>query len=253
MVITQNIKAFHESINQELLVVKNRVENLIGDAHRGENGRYREVVLRNVISRFLPKKYSIGTGFVINGDKKVTKQIDIIIYDDSSPVLFREGDFVIVLANTVWATISVKSKITSMREVKKCIRDCEENASKIYREARENDPFFKFFNGIFVYECAVSFENLENSLKTHFFTSNLLMSRKVNNISLGKDKFLHLFSTQQSLKCYELKDLSFAYFISNILSTIDSNPIQAEHSNLYFPFYSKTPFLKFSISSTTDV
>jgi len=45
---------FQKSITKELDIVKNRVRSLIGNAHWGEEGRYKEAVLKTVINRFLP-------------------------------------------------------------------------------------------------------------------------------------------------------------------------------------------------------
>ena len=86
---------FHKSIGDELNVIRDRVRHLIGDAHWGEEGRYKEAILRNSISKFLPNQYSLGTGFVLIKDVEqaiVTSQIDIIVYDNSYPTLFKEGD-----------------------------------------------------------------------------------------------------------------------------------------------------------------
>ena len=65
-------EAFHKSINEELILVKDRVKNLIDidTNHHGEDGNYREAILRNVIKRFLPNNISVGTGFVVAKKKK---------------------------------------------------------------------------------------------------------------------------------------------------------------------------------------
>lgn len=245
--IEQDFKKFYESLNEELIAVKDRVRSLIGNANWGEDGRYREAVLKNVISKFLPKKYSIGTGFAINKDKEITKQIDIIIYDNSFPILFSEGDFVVVLADSVKAIIEVKSSIESTTTLKKIIRYCEGNAKKIEIGFAQNQ---KIFNGIFCYECRLSLDTLKNSLIDYFDLTECDIFRKVSNISLGNKIFLHVWWNQKpfSLNGYELPDLSFAYFISNLLTSLDSNLI-LENESLFFPFKSKNPFEKFSIPS----
>lgn len=46
-----NIQDFQQSITQELDVIKNRVRSLIGDAHWGEEGRYKEIILQKIIKR----------------------------------------------------------------------------------------------------------------------------------------------------------------------------------------------------------
>ena len=245
--VEQDFKKFYESINGELMSIKDRVRSLIGDANWGEDGRYREAILKNVISRFLPKKYSVGTGFVINKNKEITKQIDIIIYDNSSPVLFSEGDFVIVLASTVKAIIEVKSTITSTTELIDYIKVGEENAKKIEAIALHD----RLFNGIFCYECNLSSEVLENSLKDYFEFTESSIFRKVSNISLGNKTFLYVWWDHKpfSLKGYELPNLSFAYFISNLL--ISLNEYSPESKYLFSPLESKSPFEKFEILDTT--
>ncbi len=105
-----NPEAFHKSINEELVLIKDRVKNLIDiDVnHHGEDGNYREAILRNVIKRFLPNNISIGTGFVVSkkgSNFKRTSQIDIIIYDNTYPLLFKEGDFIITTPKNVKAII----------------------------------------------------------------------------------------------------------------------------------------------------
>lgn len=243
--VEQNIKGFHESITKELISVKDRVRSLIGDKHWGEEGRYKEAVLRNVISKFLPQGYSVGTGFVINRDKQITRQLDILVYDNSSPILFSQGDLVVVLAHTVRAIIEVKAEIHSSIDLKKAIIRSEENAEKIHSWTTKDRPLF---NGVFSYECGISYDSLKISLQEYFFGRQINFLRKVNDISLGKDKFLHLWRKDgTSLRCYELENLSFSYFISNLLTYIDSNPVPWEHNTLLFPLDSKEPFEKFTI------
>jgi hypothetical protein len=245
--VEQDFKKFYESLNNELIALKDRVRSLIGNANWGEDGRYREAILKNMISKFLPKKYSMGTGFVINKDKEITKQIDIIIYDNSSPVLFSEGDFVIVLASTVKAIIEVKSSIRDTTELREYIKVCEENAKKIEAIAL----YDRMFNGVFCYECELSSETLEHSLKDFFNFSECSIFRKVSNISLGNKKFLHVWLDHKpfSLKGYELPELSFAYFIANLL--ISLNEHSPEGRDLFSPLESKNPFEKFEIVDNT--
>ena len=244
--VEQDFKKFFESLNDELEAVKDRVRSLIGEANWGEDGRYREAVLRNIISRFLPKDCSIGTGFVINERREITKQIDIIIYDSSSPVLFSEGDFVVVLANTVKAIIEVKSSINSSKKLLEIIKICEDNAKII--EVSIVAQSQRMFNGIFCYECDLSFETLEKSLKECFNISECSLFRKINNISLGNEKFLHFWDSKPfSFRGYKLENLSFAYLISNILDSLNSNRLSMSKSP-FSPLESKNPFEQFRIN-----
>ncbi|MFA5723537.1 MAG: DUF6602 domain-containing protein [Candidatus Pacearchaeota archaeon] len=243
--VDQDFKKFYESLNQELIAVKDRVRNLIGKSHWGKDGEHKEAILKNVISKFLPKKYSMGTGFVINHNKEISTQIDIIIYDNSFPVLFSEGDFVVVLADSVKAIIEVKTSIKSTKKLIETIKKSEENAKKI----EINFPLSqKIFNGIFSYECNLSLNTLEESLNGFFDFSECSIFTKVSNISLGNKTFLHVWWDHRpfELKGYELTDLSFAYFISNLLTSLDPY-LLSENVSLFYPFKSKVDFERFSI------
>ena len=211
-------KKFQKSITKELDTVKDRVRNLIGSSHWGEEGKYKEAILRNVIRRFLPANLSLGTGFVIRKDNnrtQISNQIDIIVYDNTIPVLFSEGDFVITTYKNVKAIIEVKTKIRNSN-LQEIIEKAKENGKLIVKDA---------FNGIFSYEYD---DNINSS-----YVDDVLKSTKghVNHLSLGKDKFIRFWKKEDRnrlsppvINCegdfyniYKLKGLSFSYFISNLL------------------------------------
>jgi len=211
-------KKFQKSITKELDTVKDRVRNLIGSSHWGEEGKYKEAILRNVIKRFLPANLSLGTGFVIRKDNnriQISNQIDIIVYDNTIPVLFSEGDFVITTYKNVKAIIEVKTMIRNSN-LQEIIEKAKENGKLIVKEA---------FNGIFSYEYD---DNINSS-----YVDDVLKSTKghVNHLSLGKDTFIRFWKKEDRnrlsspvINCegdfyniYKLKGLSFSYFISNLL------------------------------------
>lgn len=210
---------FQKSITNELNIIKDRVENLIRNSHFGEQGRYREAILRNVIKRFLPSNLSLGTGFIVQKSKNgfnISSQIDIIIYDNTIPPLFSEGDFIITIPESAKGIIEVKSKI----------RNCD--LDEILRKAKENGKLIgkEKFNGIFGYEYH---ENVESTTVKRTLREN---KGYVNHISLGKDYFIRFWkckyrkildppvncnSKSDFYNVYEIEDLSFSYFISNLL------------------------------------
>ena len=214
-----NPKEFQKSITEELNTIKNRVRNLIGDTHWGEEGRYKEAILKNVIKRFLPNSLSIGTGFVIrkdnNDDPQVSKQIDIIIYDNTIPVLFSEGDFVITTYKNVRGIAEVKTKIR-IGELQEIMQKAKGNGELIGKN---------IFNGIFSYEFDgdITSNAIDRALKG--------AKGYVNYISLGPNIFIRFWKKKDKRRLnppvencqndfyniYELRNLSFSYFISNLL------------------------------------
>jgi hypothetical protein len=219
----RNVKQFQESITKELVVIKDRVRNLIGDAHWGEEGRYKEIVLRNVLRRFLPNNLSIGTGFIVNANT-CSKQIDIIIYDNTMPLLFSEGDFIITTHLNVKGIIEVKSKITpsTLTEIIRKFDDSIQDFICEYNDSIRKEVFL----GIFAFE-------FRGNINSDLIDSAILSSRKnVNNIALGHNYFIKKWSEcdipnliipvdceADFYNLYNLPDLSFSYFISNLIGS----------------------------------
>ena len=81
--------------------------------HHGERGRITEEILRGVLAKTLPKRFSIGTGVIFNASEEMSLQTDIVIYDNflNSPLLSEFGSCMFPV-ETVYATIEVKSVLT---------------------------------------------------------------------------------------------------------------------------------------------
>ncbi len=212
--VDSDYKAYHESITAELMASRDRVRNFIGDHHWGEDGRFKEVLLMNHLKKILPSNVSIGTGFVKNGEQ-ITSQIDLIIYDNSVPNLFSQGDFVIVLPESVYGIIEVKSKLISGKMITETIANANKNGEIIGNN---------IFNGIFGYETNISFSNsrrLTESVKSGLIDNHGF----INHISFGADFFLKYWpygnpDYEDGIECfsiYEIDKLAFGYFFSNLI------------------------------------
>jgi hypothetical protein len=81
--------------------------------HYGERGRIAEEIIKAVLTRTLPKRFSIGTGIIFSADGQVSSQTDIVIYDNfhNSPLLSEFGSCLFPI-ETVFATVEVKSVLT---------------------------------------------------------------------------------------------------------------------------------------------
>ena len=238
---------FQESINQEFELIKDRVDNLIDiDAnHHGENGAYKEAILRKIIKRFLPKNISIGTGFIVtkndNNTYSRTTQIDIILYDNNYPILFNEGDFIITTPKNVKAIIEVKTTIRNS-DLEEIIIKSKENMNLI------GNPHI--FNGIFSYNYNenISLQNYDISIPIKRALEN--SNGKINHISLGSNIFIkywdenhqlnhnHNCDSNKFFNIYNLLNLSFSYFISNLIDyVIDEDT--SERDWFMFPIISE--------------
>lgn len=232
---------YHKTTTEELLALTNKVRNLI--THWGEDGRYKEAVLKNVIRRFLPEKFSIGTGFVIKqtynrGEHLSSGQIDLLIYDDASPVLFKEGDFVILTPDAVKGIIEVKANLQN-QGISQVLRQANENGQFIF--SGKDNKKQKFFNGVF------SFEGYNNDFDKNVFATSYLQSNegftdtyfdkyKVNHVSLNKDWFIKFWKEDQNPhSLYNIQDLSFPFFISNLTDYLSNKSVKKNN----FIWYAK--------------
>lgn len=224
--MTGNTKLFQESITQELNVIKNRVRNLIGHAHWGEEGRFKEVVLKNVLRKFLPSNLSVGTGFILkaigdaDNENVLSAQLDIIIYDNTIPVLFSEGDFIITTSSNVRGVIEVKSKILPA-SFPNVVDQFNNSISDFIHEFNAREK--KIFAGIFSF-------NFEGDIEAPRIETALRNPNSVlNHVSLGQDFFIRRWKEEDRARLnvidgegdfynyYRLDNLSFSYFLSNLI------------------------------------
>ncbi len=231
-----NTRRFQESITRELEIIKDRVRDIIGNRHWGEEGRFKEAILKNILRKFLPHNISIGTGFIVNSDNgnDISRQLDIILYDNTCPVLFSEGDFIITTKKNVRGIIEVKSKITatSLRNV---IQQFDESIEmllpfNLYRPTfirRLRDYQTKLFLGVFAFEFNGNLDSdrIDNALTT---SRSLL-----NHCSLGTNIFIKRWRREDAERLeppvnsqtdfyniYDINNLSFSYFISNLIDIV---------------------------------
>lgn len=238
-----NTIEFHRTTGKELIALKDRVRNLV--YHWGEDGRYKEAVLKSVIQRFLPAKYVIATGFVVKqtnlrGEHLSSKQIDLIIYDTSFPVLFKESDFVIVTPDAVRGIIEVKANLENQG-----LTDVTKRANEIgqFIFNGKTDNSAPFFNGIFSYEGFGALNEIARvrdgvtNASTDFITDPNFTKYRVNHICLNVDWFYKFWEKENEGNrnfVYKISELSFSFFIGNLMDFLAGQSV-IENSNLWFP------------------
>jgi hypothetical protein len=78
--------------------------------HPGEKGRVVEHLLADILQKFTPERFGIGTGFIIDKDDWMSSQIDMVVYDRFCGVPFRLTQFVgLFPIEIVSAVIEIKS------------------------------------------------------------------------------------------------------------------------------------------------
>lgn len=227
-----NYKKYQKSISDELISIKDRVRDFIDNNHWGEDGRYKEIILSHVLRKHLPKSVSVGTGFIVN-NYEITRQIDIIIYRNDIPLLFKQDDFIIAPAECVLGIIEVKSRANT-RVCKEVIQTARSNGGIIRR---------RIFNGLFAFENGGT--NLQNQSLINEFRG---AAGSLNHVCIGKDKFIKYWGQEMPVSypysnphyaVYEIGDLAFGYFISNLLEhiykSISGEALPTTLENMFYP------------------
>ncbi len=246
---------YQQSIAAEFAAQKDRVRFFIENAHWGEDGRYKEIILADYIKSVVPSNVSVGTGFIKNAQDEVTSQIDIIIYKNDYPYLFKKGDFVILIPDSVLGIIEVKSNaatsILSKKQSNKpsTIEKCEHNGKIIGSKS--------IFNGIFGYDSELRFENM--SRRSHFFQQLEKSEGYLNCIAFNSNffckywndgnphdrcfdprpcySFYNLSAKELNIEsCSHNEGLAYGYFISNLLESVYEQTHQERPSDQYYEF-----------------
>jgi len=235
-----NIENYFISVTKELESLKNRVRDFIDDAHWQTDGEWKESVLRTILKRHIPSSFKIGRGFVINREE-VSKQIDILIYDSSKPILYQDGNLVFITPDSAKIIIEVKTRLT-YHSLGETLDNICSNA-EIIRAYGGNARYF----GLFSYENDMADINrilgiIKDKVGGH-------QRRVIKYLSLGNSNFIRYWhntpgndnTLHQKWHAYNLVDKAPAYFINNIVGDVCRSSV-ALNQNLWYPGTGKEPF-----------
>jgi len=234
-----NIGNYFKNLTTELDSLKDRVRLYIDDAHWQSDGEWKESVLRTILRRHLPKNIGVGRGFIVNV-KKASTQIDILLYENSKPILFQDGDFIIITPDATKGVIEVKTKLQRKQDLKKAIN----KISKISQFVNTNSAYGKNqFWGLFSYEePAFSIDAVLGTLQD---CVNGQRERVLNCISLGKNYFVRYWPRLDyqfpKWHSYHLQNKAPAYFIHNVIDHLYPQ-WTSDNTNVWYPEDSKEDY-----------
>ena len=82
-------------------------------SHAGEMGNATEENWRELLRTYLPGRYAVDGGFIIDVDGRESQQLDLIVFDRQySPVLFDAGGVHYVPAESVYGVFEVKQDLS---------------------------------------------------------------------------------------------------------------------------------------------
>jgi hypothetical protein len=133
--------------------------------HSLTKGEEREVPFINFFTQNLPKTFSIVKGEIVDLNGESSPQLDVMIYDSSRNIPFYSGDNCILPAESLLASIEVKSKLTQ-EEIRKILINTKKlkalkpfgNNLDVSKQRRDVEDKVKcrYFHAVFAYDTDLS-------------------------------------------------------------------------------------------------
>ena len=92
--------------------------------HSGNRGSSLEASVRSFLRQYLPARYRIGHGEIIDQDRRISSQMDVVAANEEHPYIFEEGELALFFIEGVSAVGEVKTQLTSQGlqdTIEKCI------------------------------------------------------------------------------------------------------------------------------------
>jgi hypothetical protein len=238
--VAMNLQRYFQSLTDECDTLKDRVRHFVHDAHWPTDGEWKESVLRSMLKRSAPESVTIGRGFVVHQDQCST-QIDVLIYDNSMPILYRDGDLVFVTPSACRGIVEVKSR-TSLATFRTAAEALARNAQFI----RAHSFDFHIFVGFFAYELVAA------NCRPFLYALNTVAAgqdaRIIDHAAFGARKLIKYWPSDPSSNngllgydqwhLYDLNRMAPGYFIHNLLLSV-SKKLNAQRESTWFPRDSK--------------
>jgi hypothetical protein len=224
---------YFRSITLEFRALQDRLRHFIPN-HWPTDGEWKESVLRTVLRRHLPQTIGVGKGFVITQDGQ-SSQIDVLLYDRSKPLLYQDGDLVIITSDVCLGVIEVKTRFwdhTELFEAIQKLAKCRDHVSVSATRAA--------FCGLFSFEHeGEDFQTLLEDLKN---AARGEPCRIVNCVSLGTSLFARYwyYAPEQPQKdariwrANKLQDMAPAYFVHNVIESLCERSV-LDNNCIWYP------------------
>ena len=144
-------------------------------SHPTDKGDISEEKWIDFLNKYLPKRYSVSKGTIVDCEGTLSQQIDLVIYDNLySPLIFNDGVRKYIPAESVYAVFEVKpeinkdyvdyaaSKIESVRTLKRTNSDVYHAGGKY--DAKEEKDRFIILGGIL---GTRSWDKFDEKIKEH--------------------------------------------------------------------------------------
>jgi hypothetical protein len=144
-------------------------ESLKAIPHAGARGGEAEGLLKRFLLDHIPRRFDVGSGFIIDPRDSVSRQTDVIIYDALNCPAYRASPTAgIYPANNVAAVVEVKSNLTGQR-----LTDAFDNIESVKRLAKVRTPdsaglMDQTHGSIFAFKSSLSLDTIADRYLQRF-------------------------------------------------------------------------------------
>jgi len=133
--------------------------------HRGLKGDEAADLVRRFLNEHLPKRFSAGSGFIIDRRDNISRQTDVVIYDAMNcPVYRASEDAAIFPADNVAAVVEVKSHLDGEQ-----LRLAAANIAAAKSLAKTKQPEVPFLVQSQTMGCVFAFDSISiETLEDHY-------------------------------------------------------------------------------------
>lgn len=229
-----------------------------GLLHAGEYGMYKEKLLTKLFEFTLPKKYTCGTGFIINSQKEITTQCDIILFDvQNAPFLeIDSGRFfpqeVVYGIGEIKSKLSKKDLIDALIKLAK-IKQIRNPFSGIAADGSLVDvnPLIEQYHSLCTFLICDEVKGWDKS-----FVKDITKAYEENNIDI-QYRFNIILSLKNGVLAYDIHNVDIAAKIVADMKGVSYKEI-GEHASIATPFFKSpgdgiTPLKYFLIEKSTEV
>jgi hypothetical protein len=214
-----------DGIGKQMLLDFEEIQSQV--RHAGERGGEREASLRTFLQVYLPSKYAVTNGEIVDKLRQTSKQCDLVIYDHlNCPLLLAGKDYRVFPVEPVLATIEVKSVLSTTE-----LQDASEKIKSVKALDRQNGPIAGI---VFAYSSvwqtdpmgniAKHLKKINQGLEPHQFIDLLcVLDAGVINVvdENGYTRVTKKMSERSMLVWHELTPPILLWFFIQLLDLLD--------------------------------
>lgn len=218
---------YYMSVTGELHALNDRIGRLMKD--HASSRASKVSFLRNILKKHVPDNLQVGRGFVVTPDK-CSYQIDVLIYDKSCPLLYKDGDLVFITPDAAAAILEVLPDIPNESRLHQIMGKLSHNSEIVNTKPGYTPDSFrgnglidgkrtkKCFTGLFSFESKI-----ENTLQVLAYLKRAAMenpARVITHTALGRSYFYKFWEyslrDQSEINCWEGYNLDHINHLSGI-------------------------------------